>query len=364
MKFPLWFSAFVVFLPVAFILRTMHQSPPLIFVCSAIAIIPLAGWMGKATEDLSEHLGAGMGGLLNATFGNAAELILGAIALKRGLFSIVKASLTGSIIGNLLLVTGFSLLFGGLRYKKQHFDRTTAGLGSTLMALSAAGMLVPAFAHKVFREEHFQNSIAIAQDVVVEHRLSLLISILLFVVYLLSLFFSFRTNRDPLKESPRGAASHKKGRGAGRAFAWLAGSTVGVAIASELLVGSVEVTAHQWGLTDLFIGVIVVATVGNAAEHSSAVLMALKNKMEVSMAITTGSSLQIALFVAPVLVFLGTLWKQPMDLLFTSFEILSIALAVGLNHLVAQDGESNWFEGVLLLALYVMLGFAFFFLPA
>jgi len=359
MKLSHWFTTLIIFLPAAIVLRWTHRPAPYIFVCSALSIIPLAGWMGTATEQLAERYGAGIGGLLNATFGNAAELILGAMALRRGLIPLVKASITGSIIGNLLLVTGVSLIAGGLRHKRQLFNRTTAGLGSTLMTLSVAGMLVPAFFHGIVRAEHLQNPLT---TISIEKNLSLGISVLLFMVYALNLIFSLARERDLLQDQPKRKVMNRVSPA--RSLAALAAATIGVAVASELLVGAVEVTAHQWGMTDLFIGVIVVAIIGNAAEHSTAVTMALKDKLDVSMAIATGSSLQIALFVAPLLVFLGLLLKQPMDLRFSPFEILSMALTVGLGHLVVQDGESNWLEGVLLLALYLMLGFAFYFLPA
>ena len=362
MKQSHWLTVLVLFLPVAVVLRWLNRYPSMVFAGSALAILPLAGWMGNATEQLAERYGPGIGGLLNATFGNAAELILGAIAVYHGFIPLVKASITGSIIGNLLLVTGVSIIAGGLRYPRQQFSRTAAGLGSTMMALSVAGLLVPAVFHGIVSAQHIHGDLTASRQGTIELDLSLGISALLFAVYLLNLTFSLAAERDALREEPkRRTAKH---RSAAPAIAWLAGSTVGIALASELLVGSVEYTAKAWGMSELFIGVIVVAIVGNAAEHSTAVVMALKNKLDISMSIATGSSLQIALLVAPILVFLGDILNKPMDLRFSAFEVLSMASAVGLAHLVVQDGETNWMEGVLLVALYIMLGFAFYFIPA
>jgi Ca2+:H+ antiporter len=348
----------LVFIPIGLLLDLMHASPVLVFAASAGAIVPLAGYMGKATEHLAERTGPGIGGLLNATFGNAAELIIAFMALQRGLHDVVKASITGSIVGNILLVLGLSILCGGLRYERQTFNRTAAGVGSTLLALSAIGLLVPALFHQV----------VLRQQATYERELSLDIAIVLFLTYLLSLVFSLRTHKHlyssdtphPIQET----AHHPDAWSARRAVVVLLLATVGVAVMSELLVGAVEHTAHVLGMTEVFVGVILVAIIGNAAEHSTAVLVAMKNQMELAINIAVGASAQVAMFVAPVLVFLSYLFDQPMDLLFTRLEVAAVALSVWVLSLIAQDGESHWLEGVQLLALYAMLALAFYFLPA
>jgi len=348
----------LVFVPVACVLEWTHAGAVWVFVASAVAIVPLAGLMGKATEHLAERLGEGLGGLLNATFGNAAELIIAVMALSRGLHEVVKASITGSIIGNVLLVFGLSAFVGGLRYPAQRFNRTAAGVGSTLLALSAVALVVPAIFHAMVGRA-FETS---------ERGLSFDISIVLMVTYLLSLLFALKTHAHLYTgEAEAGAeeALGTHGWSYARALSVLVGATALVALMSEFLVGAVEETARKLGMTEIFVGVVLVAIIGNAAEHSTAVLMALRNKMDLAIHIAVGSSIQIALFVAPVLVFLSYgVGPRPMDLLFTPFEVLAVAIAVGILSLVAQDGESNWLEGVQMLAVYVILGLAFWFLPS
>jgi Ca2+:H+ antiporter len=346
----------LVFVPLSVILEFVHTDPVWIFVSSALAIIPLAGLMGKATEHLAEKLGAGLGGLLNASFGNAAELIIALIALRAGLYDVVKASITGSIIGNVLLVLGLSIIVGGLKFKRQAFNRTAASLGATLLALSAIGLVVPAIFHFIVRGNPAAH----------EQELSLEIAIILFITYLFSLLFSLRTHphlyvgeHAPGGEEALGVAGWSKTRSG----ATLLVATTLVALMSEFLVGAVEHTAHAFGMTDVFVGVILVAIIGNAAEHSTAILVAAKNQMDLALNIAIGSSIQIALFVAPLLVFISYIFGQPMDLLFTTFEVVSVALTVGIVSLVAMDGESHWMEGVQLLAVYLILAMAFYFLP-
>ena len=356
----------LVFVPLAAIADWLDWGATIVFIFAGLAIIPLAGLMGSATERLASRLGAGVGGLLNATFGNAAELIIAVVALQRGLFDIVKASLTGSIIGNVLLVLGASVLLGGLGREKQHFDRAAAAAGSTLLALATIGLVVPAMFHLVADHAVAAARLTPEREVASERSLSLLIAIVLFVAYLLSLLFSLRTHRH-LYAGQDHTASHEPagpGMSTRRAALLLAIATVVVAWMSELLVGAVEETASVVGVSEVFVGVIVVAVIGNAAEHSTAVLMAMKNKMDLAINIAVGSSIQIALFVAPVLVFVSYLVPDgPMDLRFTPFEVLAVGIAVVAMNLVAQDGESNWLEGALLLAVYLVLGIAFFFLP-
>ncbi|MEK6288532.1 MAG: calcium/proton exchanger [Acidobacteriota bacterium] len=343
----------LIFIPVAAVLHYSHAPEIWSFIASGLAIIPLAGWMGKATESLAVKLGAGVGGLLNATFGNAAEMIIAVQGLRAGMTDVVKASLTGSILGNILLVLGLSILAGGLKHRHQKFNRTAATMSATLMALSAIGLLVPALFHWV----------TLGSSGSAERNISLEISVVLFVTYVLSLVFALRTHKDlylgPIGEHKEAASMRPKTAGV-----VLLGATALVAWMSELLVHAVEPASKVLGLTEVFVGVIVVAIIGNAAEHSSAILVAMKNQMDLAYHIAVGSSMQIALFVAPALVFLSYAIGSPMDLLFTTFEVITVGLAVAIVSLVAADGESNWMEGVLLIAVYLIFGIAFFFLPA
>lgn len=345
----------LIFVPVAAFLEFTHANPIAIFITSALAIVPLAGWMGRATEHLAEKFGQGVGGLLNATFGNAAELIIALMALRKGLYDVVKASITGSIIGNILLVLGLSVVVGGLKYPRQVFNKTAAMLGSTMLALSAIALLMPAVFHLLVSSKSRE------QD------LSLEIAIVLIVTYVLSLIFTLRTHSHLYtggideKEEEEAIGTH--GWSMGRSILTLLTATVLVAVMSEFLVGAVEEASHKLGLTEIFVGVILVAIIGNAAEHSTAVLVALKNKMDLALNIAIGSSMQVALFVAPVLVFASYLFGRPMNLLFSPLEVVAIAVSVLVVALIAQDGESNWMEGVLLLAVYTILGLTFYFLP-
>src|SRR5262245_55900206 len=348
----------LVLVPAAIVLELVHANPLYIFVASAAAIIPLAGWMGRSTEWMAERLGSGIGGLLNATFGNAAELIIAIMALRAGLHEVVKASITGSIIGNLLLVLGVSVIAGGAKYKNLTFNRTAASLSSTLLALSAVALIVPALFHWLARG---------ADRVELEYTLSLEISIVLAVTYALSLIFALHTHKHLYVG--QADAESDEALGFGHVPLWsalliLVVATSLVALLSEFLVGSIEHTARTLGMSDIFVGVFVVAIVGNAAEHSTAILVAMKNKMDLAVNIAVGSSLQVALLVAPVLVFISYAVGQPLDLLFTTFEIAAVTLSVAIVNLIALDGESNWMEGVLLVAVYAILGLAFYTMPA
>jgi Ca2+:H+ antiporter len=358
-------TTLLVFVPIAAGLEFAHAGAPWIFAASALAIIPLAGLMGRATESLATRVGPGLGGLLNASFGNAAELIIALMALQRGLHAVVKASITGSIIGNVLLVLGLSILAGGARYPRLRFNATAASTGSTLLTLSAIGLVVPAIFHRLVQ----------GRAVTHEKELSLEIAIVLFVTYVLSLLFSLHTHKhlyagQPGPAEPEHGHQHRGGS-AGQEAGWslraavgvLVGATVLVALMSEFLVGAVEHTAQVLGMTEVFVGVILVAIIGNAAEHSTAILMARKNQMDLALHIGVGSSIQVALFVAPVLVFASYFLGRPLDLLFTEFEVLAIVASVAVLNLVCQDGEANWLEGVQLLAVYVILAMAFYFLP-
>jgi len=351
-------SALYLFIPISAVLEFMHAPAIAIFVCSSIAIMPLAMLMGRSTEALSERLGPGLGAFLNATFGNAVELIIALMALHRGLHEVVKASITGSIMGNALLVLGLSILVGGFKFPRQRFNRTAAALGATLLALSAVGLLVPAIFHGIVGADAINT----------EHKLSVSISVVLIGCYILSLLFQLITHKH-LFEGDAGADAGAHGHGdipqwsTKKSVGMLLLATLMVAIVSEFLIGAVEETGKAFGLTSVFVGVIVLAIIGNAAEHSTAILMAAKNRMDLAINIAIGSSIQIALFVAPVLVFASYLFGTPLDLLFTPFEVVAVIMTVAILAMIASDGESHWMEGVLLLAVYLIFGIAFYFLP-
>ena len=346
------------FVPVAILLEWLSpENHTAVFVTSVLAILPLAAMIGRATDVLADRLGGGIGGLLNATFGNAAELIIGALALREGLIDLVKASLTGSIIGNVLLVFGAAAFVGGLKHRTQHFNRTAAGLGTTMLLLSVIGLVVPAVFHRIAHGSGGSG---------VELKLDTEIAVVLFITYCASLVFTLRTHRDLYGVRGDSDDTHRDGHrmSVKRAVIVLFASTAAVAIVSELLVTSVSETARDLGMTNLFVGVVIVALVGNAAEHFSAVVLAADDKMDAAIGIAVGSSTQIALFVAPALIFLSYLIApQPMDLLFTTFELVAIGLSVLSIAFIAHDGETNWMEGVQLLAVYMILSLGFFFLP-
>lgn len=356
----------LVFVPITLVLEyVVHASATTLFLTSAVAIVPLAGIMGKSTEMLAEHVGAGLGGLLNATFGNAAELIIAIFALRAGLHDLVKASLTGSIIGNILLIFGLSALLGGLKFRKQVFNRTAAKLGSTLLLLSAVGLLIPSLLH-FLRDGAESGAVAATAAGTGSGLLSLEVSVVLVVCYVLSLVFALRTHADLYQGTGHadGETHAAPAWSKGKSFAVLVGAAALVGWMSEILVGGAEEAAHSLGMTEVFVGVIVVALVGNAAEHSTAVLVALRNKMDLSIQIAVGSSLQIALLIAPLLVFLSyAIGPAPIDLVFSPLEVVAVAVSVLVVGQIADDGQTHWMEGVLLLAVYVVLGLAFFNLP-
>lgn len=350
--------------PVALVAWHWQLGEMVVFGASCVAIIPLAGLMGRATEGLAERLGAGLGGLLNATFGNAAELIIALAALLKGphMYPLVKASITGSIIGNVLLVLGMSIFCGGLRHPHQTFNRTAASMGATLLTLATIGLIVPTLYYHVFATSQPLQP----EELSTVESLSAEIAAILAGVYLLSLVFTFGTHRTLLGNSQAAddaqTVVETPGWSNRRALAVLSAATVGVAIMSELLAGSVEHAARDLGLGSVFVGVIVVAIVGNAAEHSTAIFMAWKNKMDLSVNIAVGSGMQIALFVAPVLVFSSMAMghARPLDLHFTPMEIVAVAISILVLSQVTQDGETNWLEGVMLLAVYAVLALAFY----
>jgi Ca2+:H+ antiporter len=358
--------------PAAVVLKLVHAGDVWIFLISCVAIIPLAGLMGRATENLAETLGAGIGGLLNATFGNAAELIIALAALwaaahdpkgPEKMHALVKASVTGSIIGNILLVLGLSILAGGLRFKKQTFNRTAASMGATMLALAAIGLLMPTLyflaskAGVALKQWEQETGVALSEE----------IAVVLAVTYGLSLLFSLKTHQHlfagPEDQLPTIGEHHQPEWSRRTSLIVLVAATVGVAVMSELLVKSVEHAGETLGMNEVFMGVIVVAVIGNAAEHSTAILVALKDKMDLAVTIAVGSSIQIALFVAPVLVFASLLMGPPLDLHFSLLEIIAVVLSVGVLALVSMDGECHWMEGVMLLAVYLIFALAFFHLP-
>jgi Ca2+:H+ antiporter len=352
----------LIFFPISVAIRftpALHNETWL-FICSCLAIIPMAGIMGKATEHLAARLGEGIGGLLNATFGNAAELIIALMALHKGLPHIVKASLTGSILGNILLVFGLSAVVGGWKRPDQRFNRTAAQSVTTSLMLAALALLIPTVFHAS------AAAIPGTWSPKLEQQLSLAIAIVLFLTYLCTLYFSLRTHKSlfsgAAQESGKAADFHAHWS-VGKASLTLLGATALVALLSEFMVGSVEGAREKLGVTEVFIGVILVAIIGNAAEHSTAVLMALKDKMDLSLGIAAGSSLQVALLIAPILVFASYAFGRPMDLEFTLPEVVSVLAAVVILAEIAKDGQTNWLEGAQLLSVYLILGIFFYFLP-
>jgi Ca2+:H+ antiporter len=346
----------LLFVPVAIALE--HFAPQqhlLIFGAAGLAILPLAAWMGKATERLAERLGEGVGGLLNATFGNAAELIIALVALRQGLHDVVKASIAGSIVGNILLVLGAAMIAGGLRHREQNFNPQGARAQSTMLTLAAITLILPAAYLAALGSDAGPGLVP----------LSLSLSIVLLVVYGLFLTFSLGTHAS-LFGGSHGAAEADTARSLslrGAALA-LAASTAAIAWMSEILVGSIGPAATALELNSVFVAVFVVAILGNAAEHATAITVAMKNRMDLALGIAIGSSVQVALFVAPVLVLASlALGPQPMDLAFPAGLVLMVLLAVLITGQVAADGHSDWLKGLQLLAVYVALGLTFFFMP-
>jgi Ca2+:H+ antiporter len=344
------------FIPVAVGLEFLAPDRHLIvFVASSLAILPLAEAMGRATEGLAEQLGEGVGGLLNATFGNAAELIIALAALRAGLHDVVKASIVGSIIGNILLVLGAAMFAGGVRRTEQHFNAAGARSQATMLMLAAIALILPA----AFRVASGTTAAGLG-------KLSVSISAVLLFMYLLYLVFALMTHASLF------AGSHTADQGGAGSSAWsvrtsglvLAVATALIAWMSEILVGAIEPTAHEFGLSNVFVGVFVVAILGNAAEHATAISAALKDRMDLSLSIAIGSSVQVALFVAPVLVFASLfIGPVPLDLAFPAGLVLVVLLSVLVMAQVAGDGRSDWLKGAQLLAVYLVLGLTYFFMP-
>ncbi len=355
----IWFTAdrvFLVILGIFFPLAVAsHFFFPgtITFVFCAIAIIPLARLMGEATEVIAHKVGAGLGGLMNASFGNAAEMIIAIAALREGQTQVVKASLTGAILGNILLVLGMAILMGGLKREKQTFNTTAALSGSAMMFLAVVAMSIPDLFHLSRGDAGVPMLLP----------MSIGISIILLIIYGLSLFFALKTHAHIYTgeaDSGEQVLPHWSSKKAGIILAL---ATVGVVIVAEFLVHSLEPAIVTFGFTKTFVGVIIIAIVGNAAEHSTAIIMAMKNKMDLAFNICFESSKQIALFVAPVLVLISIPIGHPLTLEFSHMEVVGMGIGVGAATLIGLDGESNWLEGVMLLGVYAILGVAFFFVP-
>lgn len=359
-----WPYLLVPFIPAAVVLELAHGSATLIFFVAAAAIIPTAALMGRATEELAAKAGPGIGGLLNVTFGNAPELIIALFALEAGLQEVVKASIVGSILGNVLLVLGAAMVAGGIGRggEVQRFDKTAANVQSTMLFLAVAALMMPA----IFELIEGRGLPGIGPELVTfdstVEKLSLAIAVVLMLTYIIGLAFSLRTHKDifnPVAET--GQDEDLWGWSTRKSVGALAIAGVAVGLMSEILVGSITDASETVGLSEFFVGVIVIAIVGNAAEHWVAVLVAYKQKMNLAVNIAIGSSAQVALFVAPALVFASfVIGPEPMPLVFNGFELGAILIATLVASQVTQEGESTWFEGVQLLALYVILALAFF----
>ncbi len=339
-------------IPLAILAEVLHWGATVVFLLSILAIVPLAKLMGETTEALAVHTGPRLGGLINATLGNAAELIITIMALRAGLIELVKASITGSIIGNILLVMGGAILLGGLRHGTQRFDRTRAGLSATQLTLAVIALAIPSLFAQAIEPNHHAVE-----------ELSLAVAAVMMAVYVLGLGFALRADGAPPAVAPP-APAHEPRWTTGQALALLVAATVGIVGMSELLVEVIEPTVVALGMSEFFIGVIVVPIIGNAAEHLVAITVARKNQMDLSMEITLGSSTQIALFVAPVLVFVSLfVGPETLTLVFHPFELAALGAGVLIAAFIAQDGESNWMEGAQLLSVFLIIAIAFFFLP-
>jgi Ca2+:H+ antiporter len=360
-----WPYLLVPFIPAAIALELGHAEATIIFVAAAAGVIPTAALMGRATEELAERTGPGIGGFLNVTFGNAPELIIAFFALNAGLQEVVKASIIGSILGNILLVMGLAMLVGGRGRERQFFDRTAANVQVLMLLLAGAALLLPAVFELIDggrlpavgeRDVNYPNDV---------ETMSFIVAIILLGTYLAGLVFSMKTHRA-LFNPAHGGEAHVEGGGwsVRRSALTLAAAGVAVGVMSEILVGSIVEAADTFGLSEFFVGLIIVAIVGNAAEHWVAIYFAAKDKMDLAVNISIGSSAQIALFVAPVLVllsFVPGIGEHPMALVFNGYELVAVLLAILVANFVVNEGESTWFEGLQLLALYALMGVVFFY---
>lgn len=344
------------FVPASIIISLLHLPQMWLFITSAIALIPLAGLVGTATEYLAARVGPGMGGFLNATFGNATELIVSLFALSKGLHVLVKASISGSIISNILLVLGTAMIAGGWKREKQTFNRTSAGASASMLFLAVVALVMPAVYDLTIFGSLKSHRVPI-------ERLSIYVAAILIVTYTASLYFSIKTNHILFSSVPEDKEEECK------LSQFNSLLLLGIAIAftsleAEYISDTIGVAKSALHLSEFFIGIVIIAIVGNAAEHFTAITMAAKNKMDLAVSICTSSSTQIALFVAPILIFASLLFGNPMSLVFNAFEVASIALSVLIVAMVSLDGESNWFEGIQLVAVYLVLAVVFYFVPA
>ena len=365
----------LIFTPIAIALEFINTDHIVIFVVASVALIPLAKLIGDSTEHLSVHYGATLGSLLNVTFGNAAEIIIAIVAINAGLIDLVKASITGAILGNILLIFGLSILAGGIRYKEQYFSQENVGLQSSMLFLAIIGLAIPTILVNTLNADGTDTSIENQSNI---QLLSDILAFLLLAIYIAGIIFTFFTHKHlfltqshfdhkkdqkeegRVKEEVHSSSTTSWSKR--KSFVFLGLSMAGVIAISEILVGSVEVTAKQFGFGELFVGAIIIGIVGNAAEHSSAIVLARKGKIELSIGIAAGSGTQIALFVVPILVIAGILMNQPFSLVFTLFELVTIFLAAIILNLISRDGKSNWFEGILLTFVYVIIAIGFFFI--
>ena len=342
----------LIFVPISFIAKFMGASGTIMFILACASIIPLAGLMGEGTEEISFYAGPKIGGFLNGTFGNATEIIISFFALKKGLFDVVKSSIAGAVIGNILLVTGAAMLAGGLKIKTQKFNRKVAEMTSSMLLFAVIGLCIPALFTHTFPEELVNSTY---------EGLSIFVAVIMILIYGLSLFFSFGTHKhlytgeqhNNIEESHGPKWSLKK------SIIILVCATVILAFESEFLVSGIEPITASLGWSEFFVGIILIPIIGNAAEHSTAVIMAMKDKMDVALEIATGSSLQIILFVAPVLIFISLFFK-PMSIVFNQFELIALIASVLIINRVCSDGESNWLEGIQLMSVYLIIAAGFF----
>lgn len=369
----------LIFVPIAVILELAHAEHTILFVVAALGLIPLAKLIGDSTEHLAFYYGSTLGSLLNVTFGNAAEIIIGVVSINAGLLDLVKASITGAILGNILLIFGLSIIAGGFKYKEQFFNRQNTGVQSSMLFLAVIGLAVPTvLAATTLKPVDVNNQIRI-------QFLSDSLAFLLLAVYIAGIIFTVFTHKhlffaQPQVEvqteiegqktlSPRRKGTDGEGEGEWnherwgkkKSFVLLGTSMAGVIIVSEILVGSVEATTKEFGFGELFVGAVIIGIVGNAAEHTSAIILARKGKIDLSIGIAAGSGTQIALFVVPILVIAGIIIGKPVTLVFTIFELVSIFLAAIILNLIAHDGKSNWFEGLMLTTVYVIIAIGFYF---
>lgn len=350
-------SGMLAFIPLSIIAESLHLNPVLVFVASGLAIIPLAAWTANSTEGIAEVVGPTLGGLLNSTFGNATELIISIVALRAGLVEVVKASITGTIVANLLLALGLATFLGGLRFKEQSFQPTVARLNASSLNLAVVVLLTPSAIH--FTSSGLESATL--------NNFSVVLSVLLLVFYGLMLLFSMKTHSHIYSigeaEIEQIVEPHAEHQPLWRLVVVLLVCTLALVFVSEILVSSLEKAISTLGLTDLFTGVILIPIFGGAVEYITAATFALKNKMDLAVSVAMGSSLQIAMFVAPALVLLGRLIGQPMNLEFNPFELLAVAIAVLITNSISNDGKSNWLEGAMLLVTYTAIGSAFYFHP-